>query len=330
MAAKSIFRLAKCPRWCRTRSRHDLESCQSGCLLAALPGAGGREQRLTSPRPASRSSPRPTKPGTASGLRRGGGTLPAGQHQRARLLHQFLLAGRGAVSSHAPTAAACPPQRTNTLAADAAMDAALAALETAVKLDERHAESHALLGTLYGMKINGNLLRAARFGPRVREASEEGAGVRRAESARALSARHLPVSHRQETGGAARGAGHLAGGGEAVRRGGASARPGRSNRAGAAAVASPSSGGPTNCSASARRRRITSARRWPNIRRITWRRKAWRGSRKRNEAQHEQKESHRHRRGTGRLVRRHLAGAGRLRRRRSTRRTPRSAASSTC
>jgi tetratricopeptide (TPR) repeat protein len=55
----------------------------------------------------------------------------------------------------------------NTLAANAAMDAALAALEIAVKLDERHAESHALLGTLYGMKINGNLLRGARFGPRV-------------------------------------------------------------------------------------------------------------------------------------------------------------------
>ena len=55
----------------------------------------------------------------------------------------------------------------NTLVANAAMDAALAALEIAVKLDERHAESHALLGTLYGMKINGNLLRGARFGPRV-------------------------------------------------------------------------------------------------------------------------------------------------------------------
>jgi tetratricopeptide (TPR) repeat protein len=55
----------------------------------------------------------------------------------------------------------------STLAANAAMDAALVALETAVKLDERHAESHALLGTLYGMKINGNLLRGARFGPRV-------------------------------------------------------------------------------------------------------------------------------------------------------------------
>jgi tetratricopeptide (TPR) repeat protein len=55
----------------------------------------------------------------------------------------------------------------STLAANAAMDAALAALQIAVKLDERHAESHALLGTLYGMKINGNLLRGARFGPRV-------------------------------------------------------------------------------------------------------------------------------------------------------------------
>jgi tetratricopeptide (TPR) repeat protein len=60
-----------------------------------------------------------------------------------------------------------PASPTSTLAADAAMDAALAALEIAVKLDERHAESHALLGTLYGMKIDGNLFRGARFGPRV-------------------------------------------------------------------------------------------------------------------------------------------------------------------
>ncbi len=55
----------------------------------------------------------------------------------------------------------------NTLAADAALEAALAALLMAIKLDKQHAESHALLGTIYGMKINGNLLRAARFGPRV-------------------------------------------------------------------------------------------------------------------------------------------------------------------
>jgi tetratricopeptide (TPR) repeat protein len=60
-----------------------------------------------------------------------------------------------------------PASPTSTLAADASMDAALAALQIAVKLDERHAESHALLGTLYGMKIDGNLLRGARFGPRV-------------------------------------------------------------------------------------------------------------------------------------------------------------------
>ena len=60
-----------------------------------------------------------------------------------------------------------PVTRTNMLAADAAGDAALAALNTAVRLDERQAESHALLGTLYGMKINGNALRAVRFGPRL-------------------------------------------------------------------------------------------------------------------------------------------------------------------
>jgi tetratricopeptide (TPR) repeat protein len=60
-----------------------------------------------------------------------------------------------------------PLSATNTVAADAALNASLAALEIAVKLDERHAESHALLGTLYGMKIKGSLLRGARFGPRV-------------------------------------------------------------------------------------------------------------------------------------------------------------------
>ncbi len=60
-----------------------------------------------------------------------------------------------------------PASPANTVAADAAMEDALAALKTAVKLDERNAESHALLGTLYGMKINGSLARAAWFGPRV-------------------------------------------------------------------------------------------------------------------------------------------------------------------
>ena len=57
--------------------------------------------------------------------------------------------------------------RPNETAAKAALDAAAAALTQAVRLDEQHAESHALLGTLYGMKIKGSLLRAARFGPRV-------------------------------------------------------------------------------------------------------------------------------------------------------------------
>lgn len=49
----------------------------------------------------------------------------------------------------------------------AAMDAAQAALSRAVQLDPRQAESHALLGTVYGMKIEGNLVRAVRFGPRI-------------------------------------------------------------------------------------------------------------------------------------------------------------------
>jgi tetratricopeptide (TPR) repeat protein len=62
-----------------------------------------------------------------------------------------------------------PGPRTNDAAADAAMEAAVAALDTAVKLDPRHAESHALLGTLYGMRIGGNLVRAVRFGPAVQK-----------------------------------------------------------------------------------------------------------------------------------------------------------------
>lgn len=60
-----------------------------------------------------------------------------------------------------------PANPTNAPAADAAMDAAVDALKTAVKLCPGHAESHALLGTLYGMKINGSVVRAAWFGPRL-------------------------------------------------------------------------------------------------------------------------------------------------------------------
>jgi tetratricopeptide (TPR) repeat protein len=54
-------------------------------------------------------------------------------------------------------------------AADAAMQDAISALESAVAIDPHHAESHALLGTLYGMKIRGGIFRAIRYGPRVQE-----------------------------------------------------------------------------------------------------------------------------------------------------------------
>ena len=65
-----------------------------------------------------------------------------------------------------------PGSRTNEAAIKAALDAAVAALTLAVKLDERQAESHALLGTLYGMKIDGSLLRGLRFGPQVAKHQE--------------------------------------------------------------------------------------------------------------------------------------------------------------
>jgi tetratricopeptide (TPR) repeat protein len=54
-----------------------------------------------------------------------------------------------------------------------AMDAAAAALEKAVKLDPGHAESHALLGTLYGMKIKASILRAIRYGPSVQNHQQQ-------------------------------------------------------------------------------------------------------------------------------------------------------------
>lgn len=73
-----------------------------------------------------------------------------------------------------------PAARTNSPAPDAVMNAALAALGTAVELDPHHAESHALLGTLLGMKIDGSLLRALRFGPKLEQhrkaALRDGAG----------------------------------------------------------------------------------------------------------------------------------------------------------
>ena len=65
-----------------------------------------------------------------------------------------------------------PECKTNKLAAEAALDAAVDALTQAVKLDASHAESHALLGTLYGMKISENMLRAVWLGPRVQNEQE--------------------------------------------------------------------------------------------------------------------------------------------------------------
>lgn len=62
---------------------------------------------------------------------------------------------------------------TNKAAAEIAMNDALESLTIAVKLDAHDAESQALLGTLYGMKINGSLLQALRFGPRVSKCHEQ-------------------------------------------------------------------------------------------------------------------------------------------------------------
>ena len=49
----------------------------------------------------------------------------------------------------------------------AAMAAAERALEESIRLDPTHAESHAMLATLHGMKIAGSTLRALRHGPAV-------------------------------------------------------------------------------------------------------------------------------------------------------------------
>lgn len=48
-----------------------------------------------------------------------------------------------------------------------ARESAMSALEQAIERDPAHAECHALLGTVYGMKIEGSLMRALRYGRRV-------------------------------------------------------------------------------------------------------------------------------------------------------------------
>jgi tetratricopeptide (TPR) repeat protein len=57
--------------------------------------------------------------------------------------------------------------------ADEAMQHAIEAFETALTMTPGDAECHALLGTLYGMKIQGGLLRAIRYGPRVQNHQKE-------------------------------------------------------------------------------------------------------------------------------------------------------------
>jgi tetratricopeptide (TPR) repeat protein len=55
----------------------------------------------------------------------------------------------------------------NRQAAADALDEAIKSFSEAVKLDPKHAEGHALLATLYGMKIGDSFLRAGWFGPRI-------------------------------------------------------------------------------------------------------------------------------------------------------------------
>ena len=64
-------------------------------------------------------------------------------------------------------------------ASEAEMQKAIEALEATIEIAPHHAEAHAILGTLYGMKIDGSFLRAIRYGPTVqnhqKQAIEHGA-----------------------------------------------------------------------------------------------------------------------------------------------------------
>jgi len=57
--------------------------------------------------------------------------------------------------------------------AKSAMEAALAAFEGALDLDADHAESHALIATIFGMKIHSNMLNAVRYGPMLQQHQKE-------------------------------------------------------------------------------------------------------------------------------------------------------------
>lgn len=62
-----------------------------------------------------------------------------------------------------------PDGKPDAKAAETASEGAIRAFESALALDPDHAESHALLGTLFGMKIKGGLVAAIRYGPRVQD-----------------------------------------------------------------------------------------------------------------------------------------------------------------
>lgn len=66
-----------------------------------------------------------------------------------------------------------PSGKPDPKAVGAAMEAAIAALEKALEADATNAESHAMLGTLYGMKIGGSIVGAIRFGPSVQEHQQQ-------------------------------------------------------------------------------------------------------------------------------------------------------------
>jgi len=58
-----------------------------------------------------------------------------------------------------------PKAKTMEKHADAQREAAIGTFERLLEIDPNHAEAHALLGTLLGMKIQGGMFRAMRYGP---------------------------------------------------------------------------------------------------------------------------------------------------------------------
>jgi tetratricopeptide (TPR) repeat protein len=93
-----------------------------------------------------------------------------------RAAYQYWL---GAAQFHRVLRSRSLPSGVGEKETDAWLEEAVEALSRAVKIDERHAESHALLGTIYGMRIEGSLFRVLQLGPRIqkhgKQALEHGA-----------------------------------------------------------------------------------------------------------------------------------------------------------